>query len=291
MTKIAVLLAAYNGRKWIDEQISSINNQSKVEVDIYISVDLSDDGTFDWCEEKFSSSENVFLLEYGARFGGAARNFYRLIKDVDFLQYDYVALSDQDDIWLEDKLFNAISTIEKHDLDAFSSDVLAFWEDGREKFVRKSFPQQKFDFFFEAAGPGCTYVFKQESLQIFKLFLIKYWESVNEVSLHDWLIYAFFRAKKMKWHIASFALMRYRQHEHNQVGYNSGIRAALKRLKMIKSKWYANEVAKIYALLKNFPVSSQFSTNRMFLLRHFRQLRRSFKDSLLLLILILLRVY
>ncbi len=43
--KIAVLLAAYNGMEWIEEQIASILSQKGVSIKIFISVDLSSDRT------------------------------------------------------------------------------------------------------------------------------------------------------------------------------------------------------------------------------------------------------
>lgn len=81
--KIAVLLAAYNGMQWIEEQVASILGQQAVDVTIHISVDLSDDGTEEWCEELAAANGRVILLARAGRFGGAARNFFRLIRDVD----------------------------------------------------------------------------------------------------------------------------------------------------------------------------------------------------------------
>lgn len=47
LPKVAVLLAAYNGMQWIKEQIDTVFNQQDVDVTIYISVDLSTDGTYE----------------------------------------------------------------------------------------------------------------------------------------------------------------------------------------------------------------------------------------------------
>ena len=77
---VAVLLAAFNGIKWIEEQIESILNQKDVNLDIYISIDLSNDGTYEWCEELAIKNSNVNILPYGNHFGSAGKNFFRLIK-------------------------------------------------------------------------------------------------------------------------------------------------------------------------------------------------------------------
>ena len=127
---VAVLLTAFNGIKWIEEQVESIFYQKDVNIDIYISIDLSNDGTYEWCQELALKNSNVNILPYGNHFGGAAKNFYRLIKEVDICKYDYISLADQDDIWLPDKISRAIKIINVRGLDGYSSNVIAFWEDG-----------------------------------------------------------------------------------------------------------------------------------------------------------------
>ena len=287
---IAVLLAAYNGMEWIEEQISSILSQKNTSIEIFISVDLSDDKTYEWCQDLVVKNAHVKMLPHGERFGGAAKNFFRLIRDVDFSCFDYIALSDQDDIWDSDKLHHAISTIEKDNLDGYSSDVIAFWNNGREQLVKKSFPQKKFDYYFEAAGPGCTYVLKRQSVQKFKNFLIKNWECVNLVALHDWMIYAYFRSQGMKWKIGNKPLMRYRQHENNQVGMNSGLNAYLVRFNKIKTKWYRGEVEKIITLL-NKDHKKGFSLKSNFLIKNCWSLRRRPRDAAVLLFMIIFKIF
>jgi|APSaa5957512535_1039671.scaffolds.fasta_scaffold15879_4 rhamnosyltransferase len=287
---VAVLLAAYNGINWIEEQVTSIISQKNTSIEIFISVDLSNDKTYEWCQDFAKENINIKVLPYGKKFGGAAKNFFRLIRDVDFSRFDYVALADQDDIWNSGKLHHAIRVIEKDDLDGYSSDVTAFWGNGREKLVKKSFPQKKFDYFFEAAGPGCTYVLKQQSVQTFKKFLIKNWEYVNLVELHDWMIYAYFRSQGMKWKIDNKSLMHYRQHDHNQIGLNSGLKAYLIRFNKIKTKWYRSEVQKIIYLL-NGSSEQGISLKRLFLIKNFWYLRRRPRDAIFLLFIIILQVF
>jgi len=287
---VVVLLAAYNGMEWIEEQVSSILSQKNISIEIFISVDLSDDKTHEWCQDLVVKNTHVKVLQYGDRFGGAAKNFFRLIRDVDFSCFDYIALSDQDDIWDSDKLHHAISAIEKDNLDGYSSDVIAFWNNGREQLVKKSFPQKKFDYFFEAAGPGCTYVLKQQPAQKFKKFLIKNWEYVNLVALHDWMIYAYFRSQGMKWKISNKPLMRYRQHENNQVGINAGLNAYLVRFNKIKTKWYRDEVEKIITLLNKDHKKGFFLKSHL-LIKNCWGLRRRPRDAIVLLFMIIFKIF
>jgi rhamnosyltransferase len=288
--RVAVLMAAYNGERWIHSQLDSIWSQEGVTVDVFVSLDVSSDSTFSLLQRLKCNHTNLFILPYGERFGGAAKNFFRLIRDVDFSRFDYIALSDQDDIWGSGKLHHAIRTIEQDDLDGYSSDVIAFWSNKREKLVKKSFPQKKFDYFFEAAGPGCTYVLKQRSTQKFKNFLINNWGYVNLVELHDWMIYAYFRSQGMKWKISNKPLVRYRQHEHNQFGSNTGLKAYLIRFNKIKTKWYRNEVQKIIYLL-NGNSEQDISLKRLFLIKNFWYLRRRPRDVIFLLFMIILQMF
>ena len=248
--KIAVLLASYNGVKYIKEQVDSILNQKEVDVTIFISDDLSTDKTIEYLQEIYKGLENIVYLPSGSKFGGAGKNFFRLIRDVDFSSFDFISFVDQDDIWYEDKLIRAIKTIEDKQLDAYSSNVLAFWEDGKEMIINKSSSQARYDYLFEAAGPGCTYVLKKDLAISLQNFICDNWEDVNKVELHDWFIYAFARENNYKWHIDEKPSMRYRQHTSNQVGANDGLKAKLKRLKKVFSSWYREEIIKIIKVLR-----------------------------------------
>ena len=287
---VAVLLTAYNGIEWIEEQVDSIFNQKDVNIDIYISVDVSSDGTYEWCQDLALKNTSVNILPYGNHFGGAAKNFFRLIKDVDFNSYDYISLSDQDDIWLPKKVSRAIRLIRDKKLEACSSNVIAFWKDGREQLINKSYSQKKFDYYFESAGPGCTFLFKQESIKKFKIFLIDNWTLVNEVELHDWMIYAYFRTFSMRWYIDKNPSIYYRQHENNQIGANIYWQAYLARLKKIKNGWYRDEVQKIVSLLKPH-AKETISLDRFFLIINFYKLRRRLRDALVLLFMNILRLF
>ncbi|AIR89965.1 glycosyltransferase [Pseudomonas cremoricolorata] len=243
--QVAVLLAAYNGMRWIEEQIASILTQGQVDVRIYISVDPSNDGTEAWCARCAEMHANVELLPAAGPFGGAARNFFRLIRDVDFSAFDYVAFSDQDDIWYPDKLHRAVTTLKSGRIDGYSSNVIAFWPDGRRMLVDKAQPQVKWDYLFEAAGPGCTYVLTLKMANKFRDFVVKHWENIQGVTLHDWLCYAFARSAGFTWNIDPIPSMDYRQHTENQVGVNSGLQSAIRRVKKMTDGWWLGQVRRI----------------------------------------------
>ena len=169
MDKICILLAAYNGENWINEQIDSILSQKNVEITIYISCDLSTDSTIDIIDSY--PKGKIIVMPYGQKFGAAAPNFYRLIKDVDFSSFDYIALSDQDDIWLDDKLISAIHKIKSENAVAYSSNVTAFWSNGTKKIINKAAQQREYDYLFESPGPGCSFVLQKDFAVEFQCYM------------------------------------------------------------------------------------------------------------------------
>lgn len=282
---VAVLLAAYNGMQWIEEQVESIFLQSSVNITLFISVDLSTDGTHAWAQELADKDARVHVLSYGERFGGAGPNFFRLIREVDFAGFDAVALADQDDIWLPEKLKRACEKILSKQCDAYSSNVIAFWQDGREFLIDKAQPQRKLDYFFEAAGPGCTYVFSHKIILELQDFLNKMEPAQNKISLHDWFAYAFVRSRGYTWYIDPVPSMRYRQHENNQLGTNTGLDAYMQRFKLIQNSWFKQQIHEIAKQVD--PENHEEIKRKLYLIRNFRQLRRRTRDSVFLLIALL----
>lgn len=102
MKKIDVVLASYNGHKYINEQIDSIlKNFDRIdgyECRLLVSDDASTDGTRSIINE--IQDKRVYLLD-GNRKGGVKLNFGFLINHTDA---DYVFFSDQDDVWLPNKI-------------------------------------------------------------------------------------------------------------------------------------------------------------------------------------------
>lgn len=247
--KVAVLLAAYNGMRWIEEQLISILGQSAVDVTVHISIDPSTDGTEDWCAAYAAENHQVVVLPDAGRFGGASRNFFRLIRDVDFGSFDFIAFADQDDIWHKDKLQRAVDAIQTRQVDAYSSNVTAFWPNGGTHLLNKAQPQVEWDFLFEAAGPGCTYVMSKKVIEVLKSSMIANWELLQDVSLHDWYCYAFARSHGFSWYIDPRSSMEYRQHERNQVGANKGLSSLISRYKTIHDGWWFSQVQLIARLV------------------------------------------
>ena len=247
--RICVLMAVFNGVRWVPEQLDTILSQVGVYVSVMVSVDPSVDGSESLIGMIAGSDCRVCLLQMSKRFGGAGRNFYRLLRDVDMSGFDYVCYADQDDIWHSEKLWRAHCLMTEKAAHGYSSNVMAFWPDGKTRLVDKAQPQRQWDFSFEAAGPGCTYVMRQDLALAIQDLIRSRWDAVQAVALHDWLSYAFARANGFKWVIDPRVGMQYRQHSANQVGVNAGWRAFKYRVGKVLGGWGTAQAATIASLV------------------------------------------
>ena len=282
-SKVNVLLAAYNGENFIDQQIQSILNQTQKPNKILINIDQSQDKTVSIVQDLTKKNSKIQITNSDKRYGSAAVNFINLIIDADLSDVDYIALADQDDVWKEGKLEKAIQKLEQG-FDGYSSNVEAFWEDGRKQVLVKNQPQQKFDHLFESAGPGCTFVLSKKLVLKLQQFLKS--GSFNELhNYHDWLIYALARSYNFKWYIDSYPGVEYRQHDTNVFGANVGIKAFISRTKSVLSGEgfdFAFRLIRELKLQDPF-IQSLFPVSRVNLLRlalRTKQCRRRIRDQI-----------
>lgn len=247
--RVAVLLATYNSELWLRQQLDSIFAQQGVVLHLFVSDDRSTDNTVSIIDEYVNRFPVTLLPRLADRLGNANRNFLRLIRDTDVADCDHVAFSDHDDIWYPNKLRRAVDCIAQLGVHAYSSDVIAFWADGREELVLKSKPQRLYDYLFESPGPGCTFVFLRASFEDLRGFVLQRFEAARQVKVHDWLIYAYARTHGWGWYIDNWPSMLYRQHGGNEIGANSGWQAIRRRLREIRSGDYRMDVLTIADLV------------------------------------------
>lgn len=293
---VQVLLATFNGERWLDEQLRSIFAQVGVRVSVLVSDHGSVDGTLALLTRWQIGGAAIEVLRGVARGNGSAANFLRLIREHGDAAIDYVALADQDDVWLSNRLSRAVDVIKRHGAAAYSSDVLAVWPDGRAMQIRKSQPQRRFDYLLEPAGPGCTYVMTAAFAAALRTELGLQPERFDGVQQHDWLIYSFARTQGYPWVIDDWPGIRYRQHPANEVGANVGLEGIRRRWRWARSGLFRRQLLGVGNLwpaahpemLRHF--ASFHWTDRCMLALHVRQLRRKPKDQLALFLMLLLGV-
>lgn len=247
--RILVLLATYNGAAWIREQVESILAQRGVDVRVAVRDDCSSDTTRGELA-RFAHHEKVKVAAVPDSSGLPARNFLSLIRDNPAGVSHFIALSDQDDLWNEDKLERACRMLNASRAVGYSSATTAAWEDGRQQVTRLSGPPTAVDFLFEGAGQGCTFVLTREFYERVRTFLAGHFELTNEVRYHDWMIYALARSWDLLWCFDAQPSMRYRQHASNHTGARGTLRGVIKRLAMIRQGWYRTQLRAIAGICR-----------------------------------------
>jgi rhamnosyltransferase len=245
--RFLVLLAAYNGSRWIAEQIKSILAQTGVEVDVLISDDGSSDATPELLRA-IADGKPIALTSPEQPTGSAAQNFFFLIRTASADNYDFVALADQDDIWEEAKLARACSQLRDADAAAYSCAVRAFWDDGREAVLRQSAALTASDFLFEGAGQGCTFVLTSKFYSRLRALLLSNAALSRNLHFHDWTVYAVSRCWNLRWVFDQEPQVRYRQHAFNDTGARASLVGVARRLSLIRNGWYVRQLRAIAAI-------------------------------------------
>lgn len=107
---VSVCIATYNGEKYIREQLNSILSQLTVDDEIIISDDSSTDKTIEILREYKDPRIRIFS---GGKFHSPIFNFENALKQA---KGDYIFLSDQDDIWLDNKVAKMVEALKQYSL-------------------------------------------------------------------------------------------------------------------------------------------------------------------------------
>lgn len=249
MPKVLVLLATFDGMRWLPEQCRTILEQQGVDVHIVASDDCSSDGTALYLQQLSLSDSRVQVLPPTVRAGSAGQNFFRLMRDCESSGFDYVGFADQDDIWNRDKLQRACAALKSAPLSGYSSAVRAVYPNGRSVELKQSSRVTSIDFLFEGAGQGCTFLIPRAIFTRLQAVVRENTTALATVVHHDWLVYALCRSWGYSWIFDSLPSMHYRQHGSNELGAKSALSGIFKRWHMIRSGWYVAQVRSISELL------------------------------------------
>ena len=287
-------MAVFNGEKYLQEQIDSIQNQNDAEIKIYYSDDLS----LDYSDKILSKNRicNKLYETNGIRLGSAGSflNLISLAKDIDDLG-DYIFLSDQDDIWLPNKMKAAITFLDNN-FDCYSSSYFVAKNENmhKYKYVNKTFKNQKLTGIFKSPGPGFTYAFTKKSfIKIANsYYLSNYFPySCVNVRWHDFLIFAVAIELDLRWKIDEKAHAIYRIHSTNDTGQLIGFGEFVKRVRYVLSGEFLKQV-KLVNKYRNDLLSSllkdQSLIGRLHLAKHVLKIERNISQRILIIISILL---
>jgi len=99
--KFSVAMCTYNGTRFVREQLASIASQTRLPDELVVCDDRSTDATVECiCEFARTAPFPVRIFENEKNIG-STKNFERAIE---LCEGDFIAVADQDDVWLPEKL-------------------------------------------------------------------------------------------------------------------------------------------------------------------------------------------
>lgn len=181
MAKISILLATYNGEKYIKSQIYSIIMQSYQDWILIIHDDGSTDNTINII--KSFDDKRIVLIDDDIICGGAAQNFMYLTR---FVESDFIMFCDQDDIWFDNKIALMIDffiTKDHSKAQVLYSNSYAWKpEEGIEGLSTYTFPKSIQQFLFLNSGiQGCVAIFNKKMCKI-----LSNWD--KQLLMHDQIL-------------------------------------------------------------------------------------------------------
>ena len=209
---VLVLMSTYNGERYLREQIDSILAQEDVNMRLLVRDDGSTDSTLNILEEYQAKRK---LTYYQGENLGPQLSFMHLLRNAP--KADYYAFSDQDDIWMGDKLSSAIGKLKGHKAALYFSQPQITDEN---LHVRPSTPIKPLLTFGESLiykfASGCTMVFNHDLREIISDKIPK------DMPIHDIWIYLIAMAFDAHVVFDPIPHILYRQHGDNAIGTGHG---------------------------------------------------------------------
>lgn len=221
---ISIAMCTYNGERYLKEQLNSILQQSHHNIEVVICDDKSTDNTVAIIKQ-FQQSDSRIRLYQNSKNLGYVKNFEKAISLCTGL---FIALSDQDDVWLTNKLAMLIKKIGHHSL--IYTDSIPI--DDQSKIINSStfqsknnlfYGQKKLAFLFFNCISGNTILFKRE-------LIADILPIPEKVMFHDiWI--AFTAAARNGIAVYNTPLIHYRRHDAQiTIKSKSSSSSILKRL-------------------------------------------------------------
>lgn len=185
MYKVLVAMSTFNGEQFIEEQINSIFKQEKVDITLLIRDDGSTDKTINIIK-KLSSQYKIQLF-VGDNLG-YTNSFLKLIQMSKKYYFDYFAFSDQDDVWLPQKMISGISRMGTNKRGNLVFTSLTFVDDKLNEFGTRQFDRYNISLksaMTLSSVAGCTMIMDSELINE----IVQYDVTLPEGIGHDGWVY------------------------------------------------------------------------------------------------------
>jgi len=219
---IDILMATYNGEKYVREQIESVKSQSYRNWRMLVSDDGSSDRTRDIVSSEMNDDARVQWADNRGGHGGSYENFMCLLRQSDS---DYSMFCDQDDVWLPNKVEVTLEKMRELEAEFPDAPLMVFTDlevvDESLNVISESFDRmveidptrvKLTDLLVSAVAPGCT-IMLNKRLRV----LVNKYRNNGGVRVHDWWV-SLVAAGTGHIGYVPLATIRYRQHSNNQIG-------------------------------------------------------------------------
>lgn len=247
---VRILLGTYNGAAWLGAQLQSFLSQTHTDWSLWVSDDGSTDNTREILADFDQANPGRVERIIEGPGQGSAANFLSLLCHPDLPVEGFTALSDQDDVWLPDKLARAVAA-----LDAAPSAPPQGWA-ARFVIVNEALGRRRISKAWPR-GPSFGNALVQNvmsghttTLNPAAVALIRR-AGRQPVPHHDWWIYQLLAGAGAEIHLDLEPLLLYRQHANNHYGSRWGLRAFTARYVLMRDRkaqgWIAANVAALEA--------------------------------------------
>lgn len=229
--RIVILMAVYQGARFLQAQLDSIALQTYR----HWSLIASDDGSTDGSREilaGFSANYpgRVTLIE-GPK-GGATQNFLHLLQQAP--EGHYISFCDQDDWWLPDKLSRAVAMLQSVQGPGHYAARTLICDEDLHPLTGSRYFARPFGFrnaLIQACMAGNTSIFNEPAARILRAGAGAAAEA--GVTAHDWWAYQLMSGSAAQIIRDDSPALLYRQHEQSEMGRNDTARALIRRLGLL----------------------------------------------------------
>lgn len=179
-SSIAVLLATYNGEKYLCAQLDSLLQQSYHDFTVFVHDDFSKDGTVEILNRYAKEYPGkIIIVDDNTSCGRGARDsFLFLLENV---ESHYYMFCDQDDIWLPDKMEVSINRMKEEERETpnipivVHSDLMLVDQNanllgetswGRQKLTSSWFDTLEANYIWVTRYSGCTMIFNEKAKSV-----------------------------------------------------------------------------------------------------------------------------
>jgi glycosyltransferase involved in cell wall biosynthesis len=222
-SKIGILLATYNGEKYIQELLDSLLMQTYNDFVCYIHDDGSTDNTVNILKDYKDKYPEKICIVNGESTGGAKNNFMFLLNYAKEL-HPYIMFCDQDDVWLPNKIEKSLNKIKEIENGDTNIPCLVYSDmkvvDANLNVISESFE----DFnslqidnvtldraVMSGLGAGCSMILNSTLARIASV------KNTDPIKMHDWWVMMVASSCGRIGHIDE-KLLLYRQHGDNTLG-------------------------------------------------------------------------